>query len=136
MRSRKPNLIELALVALLALAVGFVAGSYQPLPIQRAIALGMEGAAEVQPLADRFGERRSRFAEEWIVRDFFNDSKGGVFVDIGSADPQFESNTYFLETSLGWSGIAVDAQAQYAERYRALRPRTTFFALLPPSPGP
>ena len=51
--------------------------------------------------------------EEWIARDFFQDRRGGVFVDVGSADAREGSNTYHLEAQLGWSGIAVDALAEY-----------------------
>jgi FkbM family methyltransferase len=68
-------------------------------------------------------------AEEWIVRDFFEDRRDGVFVDIGSADARKSSNTYYLESKLGWSGVAVDALAEHAPSYAQYRPRTQFFAL-------
>jgi len=64
--------------------------------------------------------------EEWIIRDYFNDQRGGVFVDVGAGPARDGSNTYFLEVRLGWSGIAIDAQSDYAPEYRALRPRTRF----------
>ena len=53
MRSSRGILPELAVVSVLALIVGFVAGSYEPLQSSRAFALGRIGAAELQPLADR-----------------------------------------------------------------------------------
>jgi FkbM family methyltransferase len=67
--------------------------------------------------------------EEWIVRDFFQDRRGGVFVDVGSADAREGSNTYYLEAHLGWSGIAVDALAEYGPTYSTHRPKTQFFPL-------
>ncbi len=40
-----------------------------------------------------------------------------------------ESNTYFLETNLGWSGLAVDAIPEFGPDYATFRPRTTFVAM-------
>ena len=71
----------------------------------------------------------SKGPEEWIVRDFFQDRRGGVFVDVGSADAREGSNTYYLEAQLGWSGIAVDALAEYGPTYLTHRPKTQFFSL-------
>jgi FkbM family methyltransferase len=91
------------------------------------IALAREGVGELDPLKTQYGPgHHSRYAEEWIVRDFFHDQHGGVFLDIGANDYERESNTYYLETALGWSGIAVDAQPTFAEGYRQHRPQTRF----------
>lgn len=82
-------------------------------------------------LAATYGpSRHSDGLEEWIVRDFFNDKRDGIFVDVGANDYQHSSNTYYLETALGWSGIAVEPQAHFAENYRRYRPRTTLVQLL------
>jgi hypothetical protein len=85
--------------------------------------------SEVDWLARHYGPgRQSMNTEEWLVRDFFNDRKGGVFVDVGAADYKQYSNTWFLETQRGWSGIAIDAQASYRAGYDKYRPATKFFA--------
>lgn len=83
---------------------------------------------EALPLVERFGgeERRTAGYEEWIVRDYFGDEREGVFVDIGAATPKWHSNTWWLETERGWSGIAVDAVQEYGPAYAAERPRTRF----------
>ena len=60
------------------------------------------------------------------MRDFFQDRRIGVFVDVGAADARRGSNTYYLESQLGWSGIAVDALDEYRESYTKHRPRTPF----------
>jgi FkbM family methyltransferase len=73
--------------------------------------------------------RNSEHAEEWLIRDFFKDQRGGFFVDVGSYDYKQFSNTYYLEQTLGWSGIAIDAQQEFAADYEKYRPRTKFFAL-------
>lgn len=81
-------------------------------------------------LAETYGpERASQGLEEWVIRDFFHDRRGGVFVDVGAADYKTFSNTWYLERELGWSGIAIDALAEYREGYERHRPRTKFFNL-------
>jgi FkbM family methyltransferase len=80
-------------------------------------------------LETRYGTTRdSEDREEWIVRDFFQDERGGVFVDIGAGDYKTGSNTYALETRFGWSGLAVDALEHFADDYEKYRPKTTFVA--------
>ncbi|MGI9592834.1 MAG: FkbM family methyltransferase [Myxococcota bacterium] len=75
-------------------------------------------------------QRYSLFAEELIIRDFFQDRRGGVFVDVGCAWPIDASNTYYLEKHLGWTGIGIDALEDYAEAWRKERPGARFFAYL------
>jgi FkbM family methyltransferase len=91
--------------------------------------LGEKGAAVWRQLQQRYGTRNSRNAEEWVVRDYFQDKRDGVFLDVGAADARDWNNTYFLETTLNWSGLAIDAQPGFAPQYTQLRPRTRFFAL-------
>jgi FkbM family methyltransferase len=79
----------------------------------------------------------SQHNEELIIRDFFQDKRGGVFVDVGCAWPIKDSNTYFLEKELGWSGIGVDALPQYARAWANHRPKSRFFNyLVTDRPGP
>lgn len=40
------------------------------------------------------------------------------------------SNTYYLEKHLGWSGIGIDAQKEYARGYALNRLRTKFFSYI------
>jgi FkbM family methyltransferase len=70
--------------------------------------------------------RYSQFAEEWIIRDFFQDRRGGVFVDVGANHYKNDSTTFYLEEQLGWSGIAVEPLTQFADEYRQFRPKTQF----------
>jgi FkbM family methyltransferase len=84
---------------------------------------------ELEPLK-KYGPRRSsQFFEEWIIRDYFQDKRGGVFLDVGANHYRNGSTTYFLETGLGWSGIAVDALEEFAADYARHRPRTRYVAL-------
>jgi len=71
-------------------------------------------------------QRSSEHAEEWIVRDFFDDRREGFFLDVGANHYREYSNTYYLETSLGWQGIAVEPLVEFAADYAAYRPNTRF----------
>lgn len=89
-----------------------------------------EPGEELAPYRQRYGpNRNSEFFEEWLIRDFFADRRGGQFLDVGSNHFQAGNNTYYLETQLGWSGIAIDAQEEFAEGYRLHRPKTRFVAM-------
>lgn len=92
--------------------------------------LSSESFVELQELQQRYGgERNSQHGEEWIIRDFFQDQRGGVFVDVGANDYKRFSNTYYLETTLGWSGVAIEPQTKFAADYAKHRPATTFVPL-------
>jgi FkbM family methyltransferase len=81
-------------------------------------------------LETRYGRHKSsRGAEEWLIRDYFEDRRNGIFLDVGASHYKDDSNTYFLETSLGWSGVAVDAMEEFAADYKAHRARTRFVAM-------
>jgi FkbM family methyltransferase len=83
---------------------------------------------EAQPLMDRYGPGRNSYGpEEWIARDFFADKKDGFFVDVGANHYKITSNTYYLETSLHWSGIAIEPLTEFQADYAKFRPRTRFF---------
>jgi FkbM family methyltransferase len=82
---------------------------------------------ELQHLRDQYGPAHfSEGPEEWAIRDFFGDRPGGFFVDIGANHYKSYSKTYFLESKLGWSGLAVEPQQKFAADYAAHRPRTKF----------
>src|SRR5262249_40366224 len=68
----------------------------------------------------------SQHAEELIIRHFFDDQRGGVFLDVGCWDWKEGSTTLYLEEKLGWSGIGVDAQPKVRQGYEQHRPHTKF----------
>ena len=114
------SLFETSLIAIMvALATWSTVGVRDPLAEHRDIETG--------PLAARYGPTRfSAGPEEWIIRDYFGDRRGGVFLDVGAGHYRDDSNTYYLESVLGWSGLAVDAVESWAGGYREHRPRTRF----------
>jgi len=113
-----------------------------PLACLWALLLGLGGCRANPPRANRFPNRidpealyarygaalYSQDDEETLIRAFFDDRRGGVFLDVGAGDPVKNSTTYYLEKHLGWHGIAVDALAEYAADYRRQRPATRFFS--------
>ena len=49
-----------------------------------------------------------------------------MFIDVGANDYKRFSNTYYLETELEWSGVAVEPQREFQAGYTQHRPRTRF----------
>ena len=127
MARRRVDLVELALIVVLTLVAGIAVGSRYVAPIYNRF---RASRGELDTLSARYGpDRASSHEEEYFVRDFFRDRRDGVFLDVGAGDYREGSNTYFLERQLGWSGIAVDALAQFGADYARFRPHTKFFAL-------
>jgi hypothetical protein len=79
---------------------------------------------EIRPFEARSAgqTKPSEFDEEWLIRDFFADRRDGPFLDVGA-------HHHCLETALGWSGLAIEPQLQFAADYAINRPRTRFVAM-------
>jgi FkbM family methyltransferase len=86
---------------------------------------------EVAPFVNKQagGPKYSRFYEELIIRDFFQDRRDGVFLDVGANHYRDESNTFYLESVLGWSGLAVEALPEFEAGYKTHRPKTRYVAM-------
>jgi hypothetical protein len=129
MTRRRFDLIEVVLCVLLVGVVAYQAGHQRGAALERAYGSAWRYPDDIRldaALAARYGTRHSAHLEEWVVRDFFRDMRGGVFADIGAYHWQDDNNTLTLEQTLGWSGVAVDAVAAYADGWRAHRPRSRF----------
>lgn len=127
-RNRRLDLVEAGLLSVLMLCAGMVAGySYATRAMNVRVLEAL--SAESRALARTYGpETNSQYEEEWITRDFFKDKRGGVFVDVGANHYRHFSNTFYLETKLGWSGVAVEPLREFEADYIAHRPRTRFRA--------
>ena len=91
----RPDLIELLVVGVFLFAIFAVRGSQR---LSRPEDLN----AAIKPFADRYGpSNNSQHGEEWLIRDFFQDRRGGVFVDVGANHYQRFNNTYYLDVMLG-----------------------------------
>jgi FkbM family methyltransferase len=94
------------------------------------LCLGATVACSEESRKDILGTEKKRYSEydeELIIRDFFQDQKGGFFLDVGSAHPEKNSTTYYLEKHLAWTGIAIDALPEYEPLYAEQRPASKFF---------
>lgn len=115
-------------VALVLLGGGFASGylTYRARYLRRV----RQPHPELAEIQARYGPAHySNGPEEWLIRDYFNDRRGGVFVDVGANDYKVASNTYYLEIALGWSGLAIEPQVKFAADYGKYRPRTRFIPL-------
>ncbi len=79
-------------------------------------------------LVEKYGAKLySQYDEELIIRDFFQDKRGGFFVDVGANDHRINSTTCYLEEKLGWHGLAIDALCGLEAGYREHRKDSRFF---------
>lgn len=61
-----------------------------------------------------------------MIRDYFGNKRGGVFIEVGANDPTSpESQSYHLETELAWTGLLVEPIPYLAQLARTERPRAT-----------
>lgn len=73
--------------------------------------------------------------EKQLVRDFFENRKGGIFVEVGANEPDpVLSQTYHLEKELNWSGLLVEPIEYLYERNCRERQRATSYNVACTSP--
>jgi FkbM family methyltransferase len=88
----------------------------------------VQSAREMVYFRERYGPTHySEREEEWMIRDYFQDRRGGFFVDVGANHYRSNSKTYYLESELGWSGLAIEPQREFAAEYAKYRLRAKFF---------
>jgi FkbM family methyltransferase len=93
-----------------------------------AVFLGCHGEGAPPDILTNGKKLYSQYNEELIIRHFFDDKRGGTFLDVGCWDWKEGSTTLYLEDHLGWSGIAIDAQEVLRKGYEEHRPHTKFFS--------
>jgi FkbM family methyltransferase len=129
-RARKLTVPEALLMgAGLVVATWFASAKYHEAQVAHVQYFADAALAELGPIEAKYGPARySANVEEWIIRDFFQDRRDGTFLDVGANHYQNESNTYYLEKLLGWSGVAVEPLSEFAADYQRHRPKTRFVA--------
>lgn len=78
--------------------------------------------------------RHARTMEEMIIRDYFNDRRDGVFLEVGANHDSQSSNTHVLESELGWSGVAVGVLAELGPDDATNRPKTKLVTMSAQAP--
>ena len=83
--------------------------------------------SEVRYLTPRkpSGTYQSQFGQDFWLLELGLLKEHGFFVEVGCNHPVLNSNTWFLEKYLGWSGISIDG-IDFTAAYAAERPRTKF----------
>jgi FkbM family methyltransferase len=76
--------------------------------------------------AKQFPDMKSQYGQErFLVSSGLIPKRGGTFVDIGCNDPEYLSNTHYLEKHLAYRGIAADPIGDIRE-WQKERPNTVF----------
>lgn len=131
MSSRRFSAFEVVLISgFVAVATYMVTSSYDGRYIDRLWSYARYPLSEREQLEKTYGPATNAIGvEEWVIRDYFQDRRDGVFLDVGASHHREGSNTYYLEANLGWSGVAIDAVQEFAAGYAQHRPRTRFVAM-------
>jgi hypothetical protein len=56
-----------------------------------------------------------------FVLTVLNGKRNGTYLEIGSEEPKYKSNTYLLESTFDWNGISVEIDEPEVARFRAER---------------
>ena len=75
------------------------------------------------------GNYKSQFGQDYYLEKFGLISKNGFFVEVGCNHPIFNSNSYYLEKHLLFSGVSIDG-IDYSAEYSELRSKTKFLNIL------
>lgn len=62
-----------------------------------------------------------------IVDEYFRDMRDGFFIETGSCDGIFQSNTFYLETELNWSGLLIEPNPNYVKECIVNRPKSKVY---------
>jgi FkbM family methyltransferase len=62
-----------------------------------------------------------------IVDEYLYDKRDGFFIETGSCDGIFQSNTFYLETELNWSGILIEPNPDYVKECIVNRPKSKVY---------
>lgn len=74
--------------------------------------------------------------DRWVAEELLPGQRGGVFVDVGAHDGISFSNTLFLETELGWTGVAIEPNPDVFRKLQANRSCFVVHGCASSTPGP
>jgi hypothetical protein len=69
----------------------------------------------------------SQIGQDQFVSNYLNFLKSGFYLEIGAHSPVSINNTYFLENSLGWSGISIEYNHGYSSSWQQTRKNFIIF---------
>lgn len=59
--------------------------------------------------------------QDSFVLNALEEKRNGFYVEIGSNDPVIWNNTYILETEYDWTGIGIEWNNEFVEKYNSAR---------------
>jgi hypothetical protein len=59
--------------------------------------------------------------QDLFVLTMFDGKRSGTYLEIGAGDPVYGNNTYLLESEFGWTGTAIDYNADLSAAYNRKR---------------
>lgn len=68
-----------------------------------------------------FKDSNSKDYQESFVLSVLKEKQNGFYLELGSAWPKKESNTYLLETAYSWQGIGFEIDKELVDEYRSVR---------------
>jgi hypothetical protein len=68
-----------------------------------------------------FKDSNSTDYQESFVLSVLKEKRDGFYLELGSAWPKKENNTYLLETAYNWQGIGFEIDKDLVDEYRSLR---------------
>lgn len=68
-----------------------------------------------------FKDSNSKDYQESFVLSVLKEKQYGFYLELGSAWPKKESNTYLLETAYNWQGIGFEIDKDLVDEYRSVR---------------
>ena len=65
--------------------------------------------------------------QDLFVYTMLNGKNDGYFIEIGSAVPDHDNNSYILEKNLNWKGFMIEMRDEFSEDYKIKRPNSIHF---------
>lgn len=62
-----------------------------------------------------------------IVDEYLYNKRDGFFIETGSCDGIFQSNTFYLETELNWTGLLIEPNPDYVKECIVNRPKSKVY---------
>ena len=85
----------------------------------------LSSSAEYLPPIKPTNNFKSQYGQDYYLEKLGLLEPNGFFVDVGCNHPIHNSNSYYLEKRLCWTGVAIDG-IDYAPLYKSARPNTVF----------
>jgi len=63
----------------------------------------------------------SRENQDLFVLSVLDKKQNGTYLEIGSAYPILDNNTYLLESEFGWKGISIDFNQNFVNEFNSIR---------------